>query len=673
MKNALLSISLMALMTTTSKPIHAAPFDRVAEKNRMLQIETVDRTQTLNLVGLESADEKTKAFLEFYKNHIWPQEQTLKNLGIHMSIVNVMVDRALYDNEEESKKWIDDVVKTESEINEISNSAAWKAAIAEWARLAEGLTGELADHARKLGEDIKISAFSEDMIPTLNRVSELSAAIQNKANTVPAAALRESAEEKIIEASSRYLKGELNLSQATSAIQEAELNGDIKFGNELQAAAGDALNEAAVLRTNLARSKGFRSWAEYQNAVGKKAYAESLQSVENQIHFMEEILRLTRPAFDHFLSVRRTEMGLESHLPWTNAQIDFLTKLPDDALVAPYFPKEEGEGRWRQAMEESGYSPDLLNNIHLDSLPRANKMGHGGYMAPLTVLTAKTLSIDSSTLTVDTGSDFYPAAIEIVQNLRSDGAEGHITAYHEGGHALHYSTENNPLGVGSAYGYVEVHSMTMEHFLTDISHITRTAKDRNGNAIPRDLAQEFIENYSINELLQLRMLATRSLFDLKLWNTEYLAAEQNNGYGSYVATSKRLYEQLFSEHMAYEAAPTPEYDWSAYSFVRPHFRSAEVQYSGYVFALMASTLTAEALLDRLETATGKRSLDQQYSIASHLIPFYERGFATPFPQSVENFTGKQFSVADFTAKISEKPLAYGTENCSKTLKNAKRQ
>lgn len=634
-------------------------FDPAAERKRLLELAEIKRPQALVLKNLENASPEKRAFLEFYRDRLWPKVEELTALGIRLGAYSVAFDRALFKDNAEKDLWSQEIVNISNKYDAITNGKEWKDLIKQWRDLSVGLDGELARFARKSWETIELGAFSDEMLPSLARLRKLEQDVSDLANNIPSAAKRPEAEEKISQAASDFKAGKISVNEATARIEAAENDGDIAFGKELATKGLAALNELAILRTKLAQSKGYKNWAEYRLATAGRNYAAPYNTVEGQVQFLKDLLTLTQPAFDHFLAERAKEMKGVDSANWRTSQIDHLLSVPSDVLVRDYFPRELGEKKWREAMLENGFSAESLSHIRLDSLPRPGKMNHGGYMNPVTFHSPKNLMVDAESLNleipVDTAENFYPSEIEIVQNLRTDGPEGHGTAKHEGGHALHFAFEVSPLEDDKAYGYVEVHSMMMERFETDLAYLLRTAKKRDGSLISQALAETYIRNANINKLIELRTLASRALFELRLWGQAYAEAE---GVSSYVEVSKRLWVETMGEGLSQKAAPSAEYDWGNYSFVRPHFRSAWVQYSGYVFASVGAGLVGDVLLDIFEKETARRTFDLQPTMASKLIPFYRDGWRKPFPASVEDFTKKKFSVKDFANSVGHDAANY---------------
>jgi hypothetical protein len=63
-------------------------------------------------------------------------------------------------------------------------------------------------------------------------------------------------------------------------------------------------------------------------------------------------------------------------------------------------------------------------------------------------------------------------------------------------------------------------------------------------------------------------------------------------------------------------------------------------------------MVVNKLLDRLQAKTGRRSLNRQPSLARMWRQgLMEKGFEKPFPESIEEFTGKEFSATEFIRSL----------------------
>jgi Zn-dependent oligopeptidase len=255
----------------------------------------------------------------------------------------------------------------------------------------------------------------------------------------------------------------------------------------------------------------------------------------------------------------------------------------------------------------------------------------------------KILRLDVSKLNLgsDSANDsaWHQAAIYIVQNFRDDGPQAWTTAFHEGGHALDYSYRQDILWYGAAYGYVETHSMMMERFFEDVDYLVEIGKDSNGKKLSRELALKYIQNNKINALCETRRQVANALYDILLWKYSYTDTSER-----FVDRAIKLFGEIQDKAALAKGFTIDGVDWRASSFSTNHFYSASVRYFGYIVADMAAQLSADYLWEHFKSATGRATFLNQPTMAGLLRKgYYENGFLTAFPQSIEKFTGKSFS------------------------------
>ncbi|NCN40104.1 hypothetical protein GW916_02540 [bacterium] len=289
-------------------------------------------------------------------------------------------------------------------------------------------------------------------------------------------------------------------------------------------------------------------------------------------------------------------------------------------------------------------------------MPRQKKNSHA-YMRPIQTPFPKSLVIDGKSLDPAElpDSQWNPSFIYILQNYDDDGLADLVTAFHEGGHALDYSYQRDSLGYSSAYGYAETHSTTMESFTQDLEFLLAHGKTRDGKKLTKERAELFINRATISELLGLRGNVENAIFDILLWDYDY-----KNGKELFTDRALRLSREMEEK---YSAIPWPKdlkgFEPGHSNFVTGHFRSGSVRYFGYVLAEVSAAQMTEALLDRLEKETGRRSLYKQPMIATWLGEgIYRNGFKVPFPESVVGFSGKSFSPESFTKSLNERVTAF---------------
>ena len=645
--------SMPASNAATSSTDDAYP--RETERATLLESIASLEEQKLQIENLAKASPNAQRFLEIFRTEFWPLAVRLSAMNERESLLYVANDRALYADEAEKKAWNQEMIDLSEASSKISTSESYRDLVRRLGEAAEGLTGDLAELARRMLRQQERSGFDTAQLPTLNRLGKIMNEVKQIANESPiskhlAATARESdAIEK------KFRSGEISFTDAYLALEALRSKGGAAHGQYVAQTASELLNEAAILRTELARAKGFKNWAEFQVSNNAEHYANGYRTTTERITFLRDLLSTTQDTHRAFYEQRIRETpgvpeDLKADLRNFRSSQSGLFSLPTDSLVLEYFPVENVESFWRQTMLESGFSETALSRITLDSYPREGKQTHA-YMMPARSHQPYVIRVDAETLNVpiprQVPGTWMPANIQIVQNMRADGPDAYSTAFHEGGHGLDFSHRQDVLGLGQDSSYAETHSMTMENFLLDRDFLLAKARTRDGKPIPADLVDLYIANSKLNALSSLRGQSLNSLYDLELWNHAY-----ERGGESFVDRATRLSAELSDTYMFANNGRMVDGVNTLYArFSTDHFYGGQVGYIGYVFAEMAATMSYEQLLDILEERTGRRTLLNQPEIAKLLIEgYYKRGFAKEFPVATEDFTKKKFDARE-TAKL----------------------
>ena len=662
-----LSGALAFVFTMSSMPFsHGATgttgdiYPRERERATLLEAIASLEEQKLQIENLSKASPNAQRFLEIFRNEYWPLAVRNSAMSERESLLYVANDRALYADEAEKKAWNQEMIELSEASSKISTSESYRDLIRRLGEAAEGLTGDLPELARRMLRQQERSGFDTEQLPTLNRLGKIMNEVKQIANESPiskhlATTARESdAIEK------KFRAGEISFTDAYLALEALRPKGGAAHGQYIAQTAHDLLNEAAILRTELARAKGYSNWAEFQVGNNSERYAEGYRTTSERITFLRDLLSSTQDTHRAFFEQRIRETpgvpeDLKSDLRNFRSSQSGLFSLPTDSLVLEYFPVEKVESFWRQTMLESGFSETALSRITLDSYPREGKQTHA-YMMPARSHQPYVLRVNAETLNVpiprQVPGAWMPANIQIVQNMRADGPEAYSTAFHEGGHGLDYSHRQDVLGLGQDSSYAETHSMTMENFLLDRDFLLAKARTRDGKPISAELVDLYIANSKLNALSSLRGQSLNSLYDLELWNHAY----ERGGEG-FVERAMRINAELSETYMFANSGRMVNGVNSLYSrFSTDHFYGGQVRYIGYVFAEMAAEMSYERLLATLEERTGRRTLLNQPEIAKLLIEgYYKRGFAKEFPIATEEFTLKKFDARE-TAKLINKSV-----------------
>lgn len=657
---ALFAVLIFAFSTLALSPLVVAQptgeYPRAEERAKMLA-ELERPPQVLQIDFNSKVGSREQAFLEIFAREYWPIATKLEALSLRASILYVAIDRALYNDEAENKAWEATQVAAEKEADAINASEQKQEIVRRLARAAEGLTGDLPDLARQNAENQERFVFGEADLPLKNRLTEVEAAIQSIANNSPVARHLDHYSRRSIEIDRAFRRGELSFAQATGQIEAMAKKNYAAHGQYIATAARALLDEAAILRTELARRKGFKNWAEYQLSANARYFAPDLQSIASRTAFLDSLLTSTKEAHRAFLQQRIREIpGVPQAIRRDVAKIRrsqlSLLNLPTESIVAEYFPVGNVEAVWKEAMKASGFSPSVVDGYSLDSYPRRGKQTHA-YMANVKSHQPTQFRIDARTMKVAVPravpGRWTPALIYVVQNFRADGLDSYVTAFHEGGHYLDYKHRRDALGFGQASSYSETHSTTMEHFFADPQFLLAVGRAKDGTAIPEVKVREYLANEAGNRLGSLRGQSVNALFDLQLWDHAY-----EPGGESFVDRSLRLQAELYERYMfSRQGVFLDGIDARYGRYSTDHFYGGQVRYIGYIFADVAAKLSYQRLLDVLEKTTGRRTLLNQPSLAKLLIDgYYKDGFALPFPLATERFTGQPFDPKAMAAAVN---------------------
>ncbi len=600
----------------------------------------------LEVENIESASAAQKAFVEFYTKEVRPVEIKLSKIGYLYRWHAIALDRALYEDEEEKKAW--EAVKKESAdaMDAISNSDAHKELIKKWANLAEGLSGFLADEARRAWKNIEIASFSESQLPLLREKNELNIKVDAAANESPYGSNLSEVAENIAKIRRDYEAKKLSIRRAGEMIEAERARGEAGISRDIAQKVGAELNRMAVINSILAKSKGYKTWADYHMAVQAEPYEARFNTVAGRIEFLESALKATDSLLEELLQNLAGMDGTIKREDLTESHVQLLT--PDSDGFGVYYPVENIDSLWVQTMLGQGFKPEDAAHIYRDNFPRPNKYKHG-YMYDVNSRTPKAIVLDANSLAMqlpssDNSAMWYPSNIFIVQNFYSDAMDSVRVAFHEGGHALHYTYEENPFGFPHAYGYVEIHSILQEHFFLDRDFVLATAKTREGKRPSEQEVDAYMRNVKIQEFLTFRIILARALFELKLWDFDY-----ENSKETWTERAIQLWGEIISKGTGVRGTENHGVDSTGRGPLNgPHFRAGDIRYIGYSQASVAAYMSVVEMRERLLKETGRASFWNQPAMAKHLIEgYYRKGFEKRFPLSVENFTKDPYSVQQY--------------------------
>jgi len=641
---------LFALVMLVSVAVEAQVqrYDLPVVREKLLAIKDGLPAQLLTVRGEPTA--QTREFVEHYKNVIHPKMENMLRLYQRRSALSVLTDTGSFISEAEHKQWKKEYNELTELISATMVDPVWAADVVRWGQLAEGLSGELAQYARSFAKELELEHFPEEMRGLLTEVDLLHQEYKAAIIQAPSAAGLRQFNTRAVEIPRQFKTGEITFSEARDQLNELFATvGNRYVGYEAAQAKGDALNRMAVLRTQLAQSKGFRTWAEYQLEASGQGYTPEYRGTVNQREFLHKWIALLKPIQKKYIDQRLREMGLEDQRDSLRRQHLSLLTLPDLSLLQPYFPADKLTDIWEETMLESGFSREVLQQIVVDDKIREGKNPTMAYMAGVLTPESEERVLDARTLNFDQPARWRQGLMYIMQSYRGAGVRDLRTAFHEGmGHALEYLLKEKEELTGEGYGYVEVPSMTAEYFLRDVEYLFAKAIPVNGVKPSVEQIQEWVLNSEKTAAVDLINYGVSALLDLDLWDYDYTQP----GALNYL---QRL-EQVTADIDA-RAGSLPSVQSHVPHFYghisTTHFTSGNVRNIGYSYAYIGSRLMSQFISEELKRQTGRASWYQQPGLAELISEkFYKVGWRLPFPLNIEKITGRQFDMEKVLGELT---------------------
>jgi hypothetical protein len=653
-------------------------YPRAAERQAMLQnVEALKTPHQPTVVSdLAARPAAEREFLQFFLEKIEPQFARMSQMSTENGLLSVAYDRALYDNEAEGEAWLKRTEDLDNNLNALSVTAAWKADIQTWGKMAQRLVstrpdlqdalenpprtyfrgdetqGSLVDLALRMAESDRVKGFSEAETPLLERLTALTNETTKVANgSLVTPEDQKEAERVGLATETAYRRGEITFQEATERLRTVRSKTLHAKGQDVVNRGSAQFDEIAVIRTELARRKGFQTWADFQSALNHYNHAPGYQSTDDHIAFLRKVLEDTKPAFTQYIEwIKSKNPHIASEITSLNSG---LLSPETRTLVAEYFPVERADEFWRSTMLASGFRMEELNQILLDSYPRANKQSHA-YMAAIIESEPVQSEVVPGTLNLKVpaagANTWRPAGIYIVQNGRVDGVDFYETVFHEGGHALDYVNRRVVTEPRPSNAYTETHSMTMERFFQDIDFLVATGRARDGRRLPREIAEQYVANALLMDAIGSRRQMMLALYDFLIWKEAY---NENDSEG-FTARAQRIYKELGDQYFPGVTHDLlPGFTLGSAMFSTDHFTSGLVRYYGYIYADIAAQQIADYLWRTLRLSTGRGTFLHQRTLATILRRIYDRGSTKPFPNAIEELTSRKFSAQGAAGKIND--------------------
>jgi hypothetical protein len=652
----------LALVALVSSIASAAPyepltkFEASALREKLLNLKNHPPKSRLVLEG-ESSDPKKREFVEYYRDMVYPRLQEFMAADARYSALHILVDTYIHTSEEERTRWAGKGGELEQAMKDYNNWSVdpkWTHILATWAQKAEGLTGKLPDAARRMHKARQLGSFEEQYKPWLDEASRLENEYMIAVNEVPAAKDVKVYRKRQVEIRREYKDGAITFEEAQKQMRELMATMGLHFvGYQAVQKSGENLNEMAKLRSQLAKTKGYPTWAAYMLEVSGQGYTEEYRGPKNQREFLREYIRGLSVLEHSFIERRIQELGLEAKRDTLRAQHTGLLTLPGTQQLQPYFPSENTVKLWEETLLESGFRAEDIRQITLDIVPREGKNATAAYMSGLVAPYTETDVLDADKLEFKVepkGSPNYkPGFIMILQNFGGTGIPDLTTLFHEGGHALNHILQFKTEGKDESYGYIEVPSMTSERYASDLELLFNRAVEHNGRRPTRDEIRTLLANDEQNEVVNLLGMATSALYDLELWDYDYSAPGAQT-YLQRVEAIEAEVNKLAGDLPDIET-PVPLHYWKVST---SHFVSGAVRNIGYTYAEIASRMMSKYLSDELERLTGRRSWYQQPELGRLFTEkFFEQGWKDQFPANIEKITGAKFSAEQVVHEMAE--------------------
>lgn len=625
-------------------------------RDKLLYLKDNPPKVQLHLKGTFKSQQE-KEFVEFFAFKILPQREKITALNFQYIALRLLMDSGSQQSPEELAAWEKESLGVMSQFNAYLVNEEWTETLRQWAKLATGLKGQLPDDARRELREREMTVFPIAMKEKMDAIDELQQTYSTATNTAKSADKMTEFYPAIMNASRDFKEGKISFKEAADIISAAYATMGPHFvGHEAAQVSGESLNKMAVLRTELAQSKGFKTWSEYVLAMTGDGYTEKYRGLKNQRELLVRVIEMVRPVLQQLYANRIEALGLKA----SDVRNQYVGLLRPKGLqqLLPYFPADKITSTWEETMLESGFTPEVLSQILVDdSVTRENKNKMEAYLmpwfGPYTEVDELNLNTLNFTEEPVNSPKWKKGLVYILQSYKAGGLGEYETAFHEGGHALEGVTKRKLLSSDEAYGYVETPSMTMERFLKDLEFIFQKAQEFEGKKPTREEIAELLQGEKMLGVMQFMGLMTSSLFDLDLWNYDYTKPKAQTLLERVKFLEEKI-EKFAGSDFGNVPSAVPHY----YSYIATsHYTSGSVRNIGYLFAEAASTMMADFLYDTLEKETGRRTWYQQPGLAKILIDqFYSQGWKKTFPENIEGITGRTYDPESIIAQTLQDAL-----------------
>ncbi len=645
-----LSASSASPTPVIDKPL-PAEFSKEAARQIYFAIISNPQIAPLTISPKSVKGSKQEIFLEYFKKYIEPKAREGAIYSAKYAGLKLLLDSGLENSAEEKLKWEKELEEVLEWYGASEADEDVKKHTLQLAKLAEGLSGEMADSAREGAEMVELQMYPESSKSQAQEDNVLSQQIAQIANLLASKDNAIKLRPEYNQVRAKFYSGELSFQEAGDKLEALTLKMGGAIGEELIEQAGDKLQRLAAVRSELAKVKGFPYWAEFAVAKQSRAHAPGLRTADELLKFLYGLLETTKEAGRKIYELEAKKRGMK--LADLRPAHQSLLLPPAEELLNGYFPRQNIVSLWRQTMRESGFPKSLIERIFIDPFPRDGKQGHA-YMFPARTPYQREDILNGQTLNAVSYPSNSPvwkkAVTAIVQNFSDDNVDSTETMFHEGGHGLDYASHRLGFRSYRSASAAETHSTTMEHFLADYSFIRSAAIKLDGSRPSEEVIRTYIKNRALGDLIGFRGNVAQAIFDIELWQYDYSQPGAQKLWERAIEINAKL--RLLSRNVALPADLVRPFGMQMFS--TDHYYSGSVRYFGYTLAAVSAGMMAEYLLDTLEAKTGRRSLHKQPAIAILLKPIYEKGLERPFPEAVEQISGKKFAPEEYAKGLIRK-------------------
>lgn len=641
------------------------PFDRKEARARLFAVIENPPVTELKIKGFSKASAKNKRLVLFYRDQIWKSIDLYERGNITVVALRVAIDTGLYDSPEELAQWQQRMQDAYRSMQETQNQRVSLKLLTEAKVLVKGLRGNLASSIRQwIKANDTLDAQKEKQV---QEIDQLESEAYRLSQWVNQKSIELHEHDRQIESSRevnrKYKAGEISYDQAAEYFGERVLRYEYEFGQRIIEEAGGQLNQIGVLRTQIAKKLGYRTWSDYAVAQQSDRYSSAqLRSVAGRRKLLTRALQKSEPIYRKLVAELVRSAGITKKVEELRTSEWMLLKPMTAPDFYKYFPKERAEEIWTQTMQKSGF--DFKNQtIYMDNYPRAGKTPNA-YATSVSTKKARSLTLDAVDLSMPTINQpnleaSHPEIVYIVQNFDADGLNPLELIFHEGGHGLHAVHRNGTELHGPAFA--ETQSLLMEKFLEDREFLLAVGKTRNGEAIPEELVDRYLAIKVVNNIETFRAIAAQALFELELWDYDY-----EKGGESFAERGTRLYAQAMGDSSLMDYSPVKGVSPGTAFVISDHFYSGRAEYIGYLLGEIAAQMTYQGLLDYFDWNTDRRSIYDQPELARLLVEgYYLQGSNQPFPKAIEDALIKRFRPIEFLG------LQYARINCGELLQKIK--